>query len=311
MPPICFPDRPFTCADAQRLGISRRRLRDSVRDGAVRRVVRGVYACAELGDTIELRTAAVALVVSPHSVVCDRTAAWLHGVDVFGYGDKDLLPPVETCVLRGHAPTDRDGVDGRTRDLRPEDIMRLHGLAVTTPLRTALDLGCCLGRHRALAALDRFMEVHGIERAELTASLPRYFRRRGVVQLRQLVALADPRAESERESWVRLEILEAGLPAPDLQYWIVIDGIPTYRLDLAYPKHKVAVEYDGEEFHRRTEEQRRADAERRQWLRDHGWIVIVVDKDDLGSHDPDAWIRKLREALRSRTRRLRWARTPN
>jgi hypothetical protein len=178
-------------------------------------------------------------------------------------------------------------------------------------LRTALDLGCALGRHRALGALDQFIRVHGITHEDMDGWLPRYFRRRGVIQLRELIPLSDGRAESMRESWVRLDIHDAGLPPPTLQHSIEIDGVQIYRLDLAYPKHRVAVEYDGEDFHRRTAEQKRRDRERRKWLRSHGWIVIVIDKHGLRGPDPDAWIRELRAALRSRTRRLRWARVPD
>ncbi|WP_310961544.1 type IV toxin-antitoxin system AbiEi family antitoxin domain-containing protein [Nocardioides terrisoli] len=305
------PYTPFTLAEARRLGITDRRLRDAVRNGLVRRVLRGVYVAADATDTVELRVRAAALVVSPQSVVCDRTAAWLHDVNVFGYADTAVLPPVETCVLRGHAPSNRSGVDGRTRDLRSEDLAQILGVWVTTPLRTALDLGCALGRHRALGALDGFVRVHGITREQMERQLPRYFRRRGVVQLRGLVALADGRSESMRESWIRLDIHDAGLPVPELQYWIEIDGVPTYRLDLAYPKHRVAVEYDGEEFHRRTEEQKARDRTRRKWLREHGWTVIVVDKDGVSGPDPDAWLSELRAALRPRTRRLRWTRIPD
>lgn len=306
-----FPECPFTYAQARRAGLSRRRITDGVRNGHLRRVLFGVYTRAADEDTVGSRAAALALVVGPHSVVCDRSAAWLHGVDVFGYADQESPPPLETCVYRGSAVTVRAGVDGRTRDLQPEDVMTLHGVVVTTPLRTALDLGCGLGRRRALGALDQFMRAHGVTRADLAGELPRYFRRRGVIQLRELIALADPRAESMRESWVRLEIHDAGLPVPEPQWWIEIDGVPTYRLDLAYPRHKVVVEYDGEEFHRRTEEQRAHDCERRQWLRDHGWIVIVVDKDGLTGPEPDRWLVSLRAALRSRTKRLRWVRTPD
>ena len=77
-------------------------------------------------------------------------------------------------------------------------------------------------------------------------ALARYRRRRGVIQLRQLVQLVDPRVESERESWVLLAIHDAGLPLPEPQYWIEIDGVPTYRLDFAYPRLRVCVEYDGD-----------------------------------------------------------------
>jgi hypothetical protein len=134
----------------------------------------------------------------------------------------------------------------------------------------------------------------------------RYFRRRGVVQLRRLIPLADPRAESPRESWTRLEIHDAGLPAPVLQHWVDVDGVPTYRLDHAYPRHRTAVEYDGEEFHDRTEEQRRHDRERRDWLDGDGWTVVVVRKGDFGGGRSDRWLRELRRALRPTYVNRRW-----
>lgn len=301
-----IPDQPFTLQQAGALGLSDHELRTALDAGEIRRVVRGVYAPFDLDDTIASRTAAAALVVQPHQIVCDRTAAWLHGVDVFGLTDKSILPAVELCTLRGHSITELRGVDGRTRDLKPEDLMDLDGVAVTTPLRTALDLACGLGQHRALGALDQFMRHHGVTQWEMRGQLPRFRRRRGVVQARRLVPLADPRAESPMESWVRLDIHIAGLPAPELQHPIMQGGVLLYRLDHAYPAHRVAVEYDGEEWHLRTEQQRERDRRRRRWLRQHGWIVIVVDKD--GVHDPSCrWLHDLREALRPRTRRLRWA----
>ena len=301
-----LPDQPFTSQQAQILGLGEHRIRTAVTNGELRRVVRGVYAPADLEDTVESRAMAVSLVVKPHQVVCDRTAAWLHGVDVFGLTDKAIMPAVEVCALRGHAVTELGGVDGRTRDLRPDDLTTVGDVLVTTPLRTALDLACGLGAHRALGALDQFMRHHGVTHWEMHGLLPRYRRRRGVIQARWLVPLADPRAESPMESWVRLDIHRAGLPSPDLQYWITQDGVLLYRLDHAYPAHRVAVEYDGEEWHYRTDEQRENDRKRREWLRRRGWTVIVVDKE--GVHDPSQrWLRELREALRPRTRRLRWA----
>ena len=123
-------------------------------------------------------------------------------------------------------------MDGRTRDLAAGDIMVISGVRVTTPLRTALDLGCHLHRRDALAALDQFMRHHGLGREHMTTEALRFFRRRGVVQLRQLIPLADPRAESPRESWTRLAIVDAGLPCPEPQHWIEVDGVPTFRLDL-------------------------------------------------------------------------------
>lgn len=288
---------PFTWPEAQRAGIGRRQLDAAVRNREVRRVLRGVYVPADLADTIELRVAAAARVLSPHAVACDRTAAWLHGVDVRDYRDLDVVPPLESYTLRGHARTARPECGGGQRDLMPRDICAVDGLRVTTPLRTALDLGCKLSRRRAIAALDAFMRLHGVTVADMRRELPRYFRRRGVVQLRQLIPVADPRSESPGESRTRLAIVDAGLPAPEPQYWVVVDGWPTYRLDLAYPHARVAVEYDGREFHE-GDEQRTADERRRAWLRENGWTVIVVTRDSFSPEAVDRWVGDLRDALR-------------
>jgi hypothetical protein len=301
-----FPTVPFTTSAARDLGISEKRLGAAVREGALRRVLRGVYLRTDQPDTVEMRAACAALVIAPGSVVRDRTAAWIHGVDVFTHPEHELLPPIETCVGRFKAPSERCGVDGGTRDLSPDDVMTIQGLRVTTPLRTALDLGCNLRRRDGLAALDQFMRLHGLTREELSLGALRFFRRRGVVQLRRLIPLADPRAESPRESWTRLEIVDAGLPAPESQHWIEIDGVPTYRLDFAYPRHRIVVEYDGEEFHDRTEEQRRHDADRRAWLEEHGWTVVVVKKGDFTGAGLDRWLGELRRALRPTYSNRRW-----
>lgn len=290
------PLHPFTTAQAARLGLDRKALCRAVGERRLVRLFTGVYLSAEVEMTLVVRAQAAKLVTSQHSVLCDRTAAWLHGVDVFRYAELDIAPSLDSYVLRGHDPTDRRDLHGGTRDLLPEDWMEVEGVRLTTPLRTAVDLACTLSRRDALAALDAFARAYGLSRQEMRRLLVRYFRRRGVVQARQLVPLVDPRAESQPESWTRLEIADRGLPAPELQWWVSVDGVPTYRLDLAYPHARVAVEYDGEEFHS-SPAARERDRVRRQWLRDHGWTVIVLTKDSFRGDAPDLWIRELREAL--------------
>lgn len=291
-----LPRAPFTATHAEAAGIPRHRLQKLLRAREVRRVLQGVYQAADVPDTLLNRARAVALVVSPFAVLCDRTAAWLHGVDVLDHRELDLLPPVETFVLRDHSRIRRDGTSGGERDLADGDVMVIHGVKVTTPLRTALDLGCLLPRRSALAALDGFMRHHGLTRDDFKKELPRYFRRRGVVQLRELVNIADPRAESPGESWTRIALIDDLLPRPELQWVIWQDGREFARLDLAYPRARVAVEYDGEEFHD-SPDQREADQRRRRWLRDHGWTVIVVTKASFGRDQVPEWTAEVRRAL--------------
>ena len=301
-----WPTEPFTRADLLTLGLSASDLRRGLRLGEIRSVLRGVFAGQGVPDDLDLRARAVAKAVSPHHVVTDRTAAWLHGVDTHVYAEHDGVPPVETCALRWHAPTRTAGVDSRTRDLLPRDVMRLHGVLVTTPLRTALDLGCCLRRREAFAAMTAIARLHDLTSRDLAREAGRYRRRRGVVQLRELVALVDPRVESQREAWVYLAISDAGLPLPDPQTWIEIDGVPTYRLDFAYRRCRVCVEYDGVEAHEKSDEQRERDADRRGWLRDHGWTVIVVRNGDFSDGPLERWLAQVRAALAPAYSNRRW-----
>ncbi len=297
-----LPRTPFTAKEARARGISRWLLRSALADGRLTRVFRGVYVPEGLELTPQVRAQCLALVVGPGAVVRDRTAAWLWGVDVFEFAELDGVPDIEISALRGGNAAERNGVAGGTRDLRPDDWVELCGVRVTTPLRTAMDLGCILGRRSALAAMDALARIGGFTVVDLERALPRYRRRRGVIQLRQLVPLVDGRAESMSESWTRLEIIDHGLPAPVPNFWVIHEGVKLFRLDLAYPRAKICVEYDGEEFHS-SPEQRAYDEQRRTWLRQHGWFVIVLTKVSFTDAAIQEWIRLLREELRVRTRR--------
>jgi hypothetical protein len=287
---------PFTPKLALEAGISRKRLRALVDAKEVRRVLTGVYAWSSDADSVMLRCRAARLVTAPHLVLCDRTAAWIWGVECFDYRELEVLPPLETWALRGRNRVSRAGCQGGERDLWREDVVEVHGLTVTTPLRTALDLACRLTPRDALAVVDAFMRDHGIRTDELQRTLARFRGRRGVVQARAIVAVADARAESPGESWIRWAMIETGLPVPELQCWVHVDGIPTFRLDMAYPKHRIAIEYDGREFHS-SPDQRRHDQERRDWLRAHGWTVIVVDRSKLSAAHVRGWTDQIAEAL--------------
>ena len=299
-----IPERPFAWFELQQLGLNTYELRRLVAARKVRRLIQGVYAPTDLEDTLDLRAEAVRLVLTEHMVLADRTAAWLHGVDHYRLDDHHGVPPLDVMAVAGSEPTRRRGTRGGKRALIGSDICRVSGVATTTPARTAADLACLFGRREAIAVLDAFMRVCGVTHPELEELVTRFAGRRGVTQLRELVTLATPLAESAGESWTRIDILDAGFPAPEPQFWIKVNGVEKYRLDLAYPQWKIVVEYDGEDFHTSPEDRAR-DQRRREWLRRRGWIVIVVTKEDFRRASSGDWLAELRAALDERMPRAR------
>lgn len=298
--------RPFTRQHLGDVGLTPRRLSLLLAQGQLRRLVRNVYVDTTVADSLDLRVSALQLVVGGNQVLVDRTAAWLMGVDCYTAAELERGPDVELCVRRGGTRSRQSTVRGRSRDLADDDIIELGGIQSTTPLRTALDLGCNLRRREAFAAVCGLVRAAEIDPELMRAQLVRFRGRRGVIQLRGLLPLVDARLESPREAWTLLAIHDAGLPLPEPQYWIVIDGVPTYRLDFAYAGQRVYVEYNGFEAHERTPEQVRDDAERADWLRDHHWREVVVRSGSFSGDRLDAWLRQLRGALTPSYSPRRW-----
>ena len=82
------------------------------------------------------------------------------------------------------------------------------------------------------------------------------------------------------ESEARLAMIDGGLPTPELQYEIVDGNRERRRLDFAWPTERVAVEYDGLDWHSGPEAMRR-DRRRAAALLDVGWVVIAIVFEDV------------------------------
>ena len=79
---------------------------------------------------------------------------------------------------------------------------------------------------------------------------------------------------------MRLVIVDARLPCPEPQVWVFSDdGVPLYRIDLAYRKKRVGIEYDGASHLER--ERLRRDRARMNWLNAHGWTMRYFTDQDL------------------------------
>jgi very-short-patch-repair endonuclease len=154
------------------------------------------------------------------------------------------------------------------------------GAAVSSPARTAIDLARLVPRLDALAVVDAALHVGACTADELTEQLDRQRRARGIVQARDIVRLADGRAESPMESRLRLRVIDGKLPMPEVQYWVCDEnGRPVYRLDLAWPEYRLGLEYDG--IDHLNKPRQRSDLERRGWLIEHGWRLISVTDTDV------------------------------
>ncbi|MBB4665314.1 hypothetical protein BKA24_000023 [Microbacterium marinum] len=123
-------------------------------------------------------------------------------------------------------------------------------------------------------------------------------RRVGVERLRAALPLVRERSASRPETWCRLALIDGGLPEPELNWNVVVDGRLLACVDLAYPRHRVAVEYDGE-HHRADARQWSRDIERHEALAAAGWVVIRVTKQHLFA-DAAGLVARVRRALARR-----------
>lgn len=275
-------DRPFTPAMARTVGISRASLERMLRDGAVRRLLRGVYVTGTAPDSPQLHAAAVALAVGREAVAVDRTAAWVHGVDLVSPGPDELRPlEVVTPGRSTRSVRSTRGALGSGRQLSGHDVQRLDGLRLTTPLRTALDLGRLLPPELALGAMDRLLAGGGFTHVQLLAEVPRLAAHRGIGQLRVLVAQVDARSQGLAESALRLRWHGARLPTAVPGLSVGVSG-RLVRLSLGVERRQFGAVL----AHQVAAEDVAA-------LEGAGWRVVVLSEKRVLHTDPLAWTHHL------------------
>jgi hypothetical protein len=275
-------DRPFTSAEARdQGGLTYADLRRLVDQGFLVRPIRNVYVAAQVPDSTALRCACLRLVVPEDAVVCDRHAGWLHGAEMVLAPNEHIdLAPISVFLPPGRRLRN-DLADSGERSLLTQDVTELDGLRVTTPIRTAWDLGRQRWLERSLAALDQMLRLEAFSKEELVDGLPRFRGMRWVTRLNAMAPLADGRAESPPESVLRLYWIQVNLPTPEPQLVVLtIDGDFVARLDLGNEPTRYAAEYDGAEWHS-TPEQLAHDRRRRADADGEGWTVTPFRKDDV------------------------------
>lgn len=253
-----------------------------------RRLYPDVYLPAGTAVDLAVLSRAAALVVEPDGVLSGYSAAELLGASCAPVG-----APAEVTL-----PRFRNRVAGLVvhRDhLRADEVRRVGGLLLTTPLRTALDL---VRRHRVVegvVAVDALARRHPFRPDELRALRNRHLGARGTRKVELVLALADPRAESPMESRLRVALVQGGLP-PVVQHPVAVAD-RTFRLDLAYPQARLGVEHDGR--HHREPDQARRDLEREALLATAGWRVLRFGA-GVVLHRPELVVARVRAGLQGR-----------
>jgi hypothetical protein len=163
-----------------------------------------------------------------------------------------------------------------TDRLLPGETQVTLGLPITTPARTAFDLGRRSEFEDGLQRVDALMNATDLKAVEVEAVAANHPGARGLVRLRCTLDLADGGAESPYETTTRLFLVQNGFPRPQTQ-------IPVYdergrlfaRIDMGGPEYRVGVDFEGA-HHWIDPRQRDWDVERYAKLQELGWLDVRV-----------------------------------
>ena len=185
-----------------------------------------------------LRLIAVGRRLPPGAAFSGRTAAWLHGLDVTPDDPIDVTVPPRF----GH----RVGAVVHRAELAPGEIVSRRGLPTTSALRTVVDLVSRESLTEGVVAADLFAHTGSVKLEALRRYTAAHPGAKGTARLNRVIDLADPRAESPMESRLRILLVGAGLPTPDVNSSIEDEkGQFVARPDLLYRAQRLAIEFDG------------------------------------------------------------------
>lgn len=269
-----------------------------VRAGGLYRVRHGAYSTTLPRDAVER-----------HRGLVDGTWPLFGGGSVLSHASAGIeygLPVPEPDLLRVQL-TRPSGGHGRVgpcvhvhyAPLSEAEIVEINGRPVTSLERTAADLSRCAFYDRSVSVLDAALYL-GASADEIRRVLGSQRRWHGVPVARRALAFADGRAESVGESISRVQIVQSGLPMPELQYAVFsASGRWLARSDFAWPAFRVIGEFDGRVKYRGPAESVAdvvmAEKAREQAIQGAGWTVVRWGWRDLqGQGD---FVARLRRAL--------------
>ncbi len=178
----------------------------------------GIYAPARQGGETLVKLSAAARRLPGVAAFGGLTAAWLHGIDV------EPCEPIEVIVPKGAGVSARSGMRVYRSALDEAEVEMIRGRRATRILRTLEDVGRRLSTVEATVILD--MALHGglLEKSQFVDWARTRTGGRGLVNLRRVALLGEPKTESRMETLFRLVIVQSGLPVPEAQVEIYDDS---------------------------------------------------------------------------------------
>ncbi|MGK2881285.1 MAG: hypothetical protein ACSLE6_10975 [Mycobacterium sp.] len=256
-------DQPFRGGEAMACGLlNRHQLRTRYRV-----IFPGVYLDRTVEVTLWHRTAAAWLWSRRRGVIAGLAASAMLGNE---YVNADV--DIELFWNNTFTP---DGIVTRREVLADDETLIRRGIRVTTPERTGFDLARRGRLEPAVAQVDALMHATHVKPDDIACLAARHPRARGLRQLERVLELADPKAESLWETWLRLLLRRAKFPPVETQFEVFDDGRFVARVDMAWPDILVAIEYDGDR-HRTDRRQYVRDVKRLEDLQRLEWVVVRV-----------------------------------
>lgn len=299
--PSALASAPFTVPELIAAGLPW----DRTRAADLTRIVHGVYMMASPSTPAGVGTeepghgppwttspaVAAALCRLTGGVLSHASAAAWHGMPLPSRLERD--PGLHLTFdrnVRTHR-TELAGVVSHRLRLPADHVLHPpDGLRVTTPERTWADLAGVLRPFEAdwlVAVADHLVRSpwrEGRRRAPISsiAALTRLLAacrgRPGIRRARAALEAARVGADSPQETFLRLALVRAGLPEPELQLVVDPDDPWSPAVDLGYRAARLALQYDGAGH--RTPEQQARDARREAYCLERDWFPLRCTWED-------------------------------
>jgi len=233
-------DGVITLGQARAAGLSHAAVQRRVASGHWSRRARGLYSVNDQPFTDAARIRAAVWSYGPHAAGSGLAAAWWHGLTKFA------PEIVEVTIPRNSNGRRHPGSRPRRRDLSSRDTVDINGLRTTILALTVVEAAARHGGGATLldSALQRRIDLRPLWQAHL-----RHKGRYGAPRSRRLLQAADHGARSAAE-----RLLHTLLRAAGISGWHANHLVGGYRIDVAFPGARVAIEVDGFAFHSGAEE---------------------------------------------------------